>query len=300
MPLWNNYLRTQTIVEALTALRDSPAPVRPVAGGTDLLLEMQQGHHTPVQTLVDVSAIAELSRLEVRDSTLLIGAGVDVCRVSESPLVGRHAQAVAEACSLIGGPQVRNTATLGGNVAHALPAADGMIALVALDAQAHIASLDGDSVVVRSAPILSLFRGPGLSTLVMDREILVAFTIETIRPGQASAFRRIMRPQGVALPILNIAVWLERSGDRITQARVAIGPSGPVPRRAQAVEAVLTGAGYTTETIECARAALARTGFRSSAQRASAAYRHHLIGDLFEQALNTAWSRALAAEGEER
>ena len=134
-----------------------------------------------------------------------------------------------EACGLIGGPQVRNTATLGGNVAHALPAADGTIALVALDARVEIASRDGRRLV----PILNLFAGVGQSTLLADQEILVGFHLPLRKTGQASAFSRVMRPQGVALPVLNLAVWLERAGDQIHSIRIAIGPSGPVPQRAQ-------------------------------------------------------------------
>src|SRR5574338_1188901 len=140
MPAWNHYYRAKSIEDAVEAMRRSQGLVRPIAGGTDLLLEIQQGRHAQIDTLVDVSAIPELRCLEIRGSELFIGAGVPVGELAQAPLVIKHAQAVAEACGLIGGPQVRNTATLGGNVAHALPAADGMISLVALDAEVEIAS----------------------------------------------------------------------------------------------------------------------------------------------------------------
>jgi len=207
MPNWNNYWIAGTIIDALTALRSSSGSACPVAGGTDLLIELQQGHHQPVDTLVDVSRIPDLTCLNVRGNNIFIGAAVPVAEVTSSPLILEHAQAVSEACGLIGGPQVRNTATLGGNVAHALPAADGMIALAALDALAEIAYLEGEHVNFRRVPLLSLFRGPGKSTLIVDREILTGFYIPILQKGSeqdcyfASAFGRVMRAQGVALPI---------------------------------------------------------------------------------------------------
>ena len=96
-------------------------------------------------------------------------------------MAGAHAQALVEACDLIGGPQVRNVATLGGNVAHALPAADGTIALLALDAEAEIASLMAPTAVrcvayeTRRIPIKELFLGPGKSSLKHGEELIVGF-----------------------------------------------------------------------------------------------------------------------------
>jgi carbon-monoxide dehydrogenase medium subunit len=204
-----------------------------------------------------------------------------------------HAQAVAEACGLIGGPQVRNSATLGGNVAHALPAADGMIGLVALGAQAEIAAVDECGVTRRRAPMASLFAGPGKSTLVPGQEILVGFYLPLRSTGQASAFARVMRPQGVALPILNLAIWLAREGTRITGIRIALGPAGPTPQRAQAVENCLNGTEYSAVRISQAKALLEEsTRFRTSLRRSTAEYRHHLVGTLFETVLQTAWKRA--------
>jgi len=294
MSLWNRYLLPVSIEEALLALRNAPGPACLVAGGTDLLIELQQGRHDPVDTLVDISRIPELTCLEVRGDDLFIGAAVPVSQLAESPLVRRHAEALAEACGLIGGPQVRNAATLGGNVAHALPAADGMIALAALDAKAEIASEDGKSFSLRRAPLFSLFLGPGQSALARDRALLVGFYLPLRRPGEGSAFLRVMRPQGVALPILNLAVWLARAGDRIVDIRLAAGPAGPTPRRAVDVEEVLRGAVFSQQTMEQARRIWHETvSFRSSLRRASAEYRHHLSNDLLEAGLERAWLRAV-------
>ena len=296
MSSWSQFIIPKTIDEALQALASAPGPARPVAGGTDLILELQQGRPPAGQalhTLVDVSNIDELRCLEVRDGELFIGAAVLVRDITNSSLIHKHALAVSEACGLIGGPQVRNTATLGGNVAHSLPAADGTIGLVALGAQVEIASSQGR----RLEPILAIFRGVGLSALALDREILVGFHIPLRRPGQASAFGRVMRPQGVALPIINLAVWLQRGGERIEAIRIAVGPAGPTPQRATVIEACLAGKPFNPETLDQAKSLVDTSlRFRTSPQRATAAYRYHLCKVLLEEIISRAWERALEVE----
>lgn len=288
MNLWQQYVRPISVTEAVTALSSAPGPALPLAGGTDILLDLQQGRHSPVHTIVDLTEIPELKCLELRDGRLFIGAGVPLSRVARDPLVAAHARAMVEACDLVGGPQVRNVATLGGNVAHALPAADGTIGLMCLDAEAEIAGPQGNRCVSMS----KLFLGPGKSTL-QSGEIIVGFYIDQQKPGQASAFKRIMRPQGVALPIINLSIWLERVGDTITQIRIAVGPGGAVPFRARQAEAFLAGKPYSEENFKSALEALAgEVKFRTSAMRASSAYRYHLVGTLLRDTLATAWERA--------
>ncbi len=291
---WQIYLRPQTLAEVRQALDSAPKPVLPIAGGTDLLLDLRQGRHAPVQTLVDLTAVAEMTVIELRGEHLFIGAAVPVSRVHSDPLVARHARALTEASALIAGPQVRNVATLGGNVAHALPAADGTIALLALDTQAEIAAISGENRIV---PLSQLFLGPGKSAIDKNKEIIVGFYIQVLEASEAfkvsSCFKRIMRPQGVALPIINCAIWLAREGDRIRDIRIAVGPGGPIPFRATKAEAVLRGQTPTNETIERALIALLdQVQFRTSPRRASADYRRHLVGGLFRDVIESAWERA--------
>ena len=296
MNLWQNYIRPKTLTEAMDAFATAPRPLLPIAGGTDLLLDLEQGRHAPVQTLMDVTSIAELTLLEQRGDELFIGASVPVNRVATTPEVANHAQALTEACDLIAGPQVRNVATLGGNVAHALPAADGTIALLALNAQAEVAGLSG----TRKIPFEDLFLGPGKSSLKHGEELIVGFYIKTSEffknsevSRVASCFKRIMRPQGVALPILNCAVWLERENDSIKDIRIAVGPGGGTPFRAIQAEDALRSKSFDTESFEIAtEALLSQAQFRTSARRASADYRQHIVVSLFSDTLETAWSRA--------
>ena len=295
MNLWQNYIRPKNLTEAMDAFATAPRPLAPLAGGTDLLLDLEQGRHLPVQTLIDVTSIVELSLIEWRGDALFIGAAVPVNRIVHDPRVGEHAQALVEACDLIAGPQVRNVATLGGNVAHALPAADGTIALLALHAEAEIVSAAG----ARRMPFQELFLGPGKSSIKHGEALIVGFYIPiqtALRDAKSlrasSCFKRIMRPQGVALPIINLAVWLERENDSIREIHIAVGPGASTPWRATEAEQQLIGKTFNSETFDASLdALLAQVGFRSSARRASADYRRHIVSGLFRDVLETAWMR---------
>jgi len=287
MKNWNEYVIAESLDQVKNSFLDSMGTSHFIAGGTDLLLEIQQGRRTPYHRLVDVNQIPELKNLISNDKTMFIGAAVPVSIITKSDLVMKNAMAISEATGLIGGPQVRNVATLGGNVAHALPAADGMIALVAMDAKVRIFS----NGMVEDRPILSLFKGPGESTL-LGNELIIGFLITNLQPGEGSAFRRIMRPQGVALPILNCAVWIKRDHEFIQDIRIVFGPSGPVPSRAVGVEMELRNEEFSLENLDKAINAIRSTvKFRTSQRRATLEYRYELAQDLLKQVVNSAWER---------
>lgn len=291
MPLWKHYHIANSIEDALQALETAPGLARLVAGGTDLLLDLQQHRQAPVDLLVDVTRVPELTCLELRPNHLFIGAAVPLSRIASSSIIRQHAQALVEACNLIGGPQVRHVATLGGNVAHALPAADGTIALLALDAVAEVAGMTGR----RHVALADLFMGPG-KTALGNHELLVGFHLPLHSQGTASAFRRVMRPQGVALPVLNMAAWIKRSGEWMVGVRLAVGPAGPVPCRARQAEACLTGHKLDEEIIQQAvEALLSEVRLRTSPYRATSEYRRHLCGILLRDVLQAAYGYA---EGE--
>jgi CO/xanthine dehydrogenase FAD-binding subunit len=205
MSLWQHYHQPVTVDEGLDFLAQHDGAARVVSGGTDLLLEMQQGHKPPVAALVDVTGIAEMGKISQENGRIQLGAAVTHTRIVKSDLLVQRATCLVESCGVIGGPQVRNVATLGGNVAHALPAADGTTALVVLDAEVEVATINGRSW----QPILSLFKGPGKSAVDHSRELITRFRFQGTQPGEGTAFKRIMRPQGVALPILACAVWVK-------------------------------------------------------------------------------------------
>lgn len=288
MEFCKSFVRPKTIEEAIEMLSGAPGPALPIAGGTDLLLDLTQGRHDPVHTLVDITDINEMREISILNDCMTIGAAVPINQILKSEAVRNNAEALVEACALIAGPQVRNTATLGGNVAHALPAADGTIALLTLGAEVEVASLEGR----RRLRMDQLFKGPGESALDISRELIVKFKLAKQASGQGSAFRRIMRPQGVALPILNLAVWLQRDGDAIGDIRIAVGPSGPTPRRAIKTENALRGKSMSPDTIKLGVTSLENESkFRTSKHRATSTYRFEMSGVLFNQALTAAWER---------
>jgi carbon-monoxide dehydrogenase medium subunit len=297
MPLWTHYHLPSTVSEALALLQAYGGEACVVAGGTDLLLELQQGRKAPVAALVDITRIPEMAVIREADGFLYVGAAVTHTTITESALLARRATCLVESCGVIGGPQVRNVATIGGNVAHALPAGDGTLSLVALEAEAEIATADRSpsSAVVREwRSIQSLFKGPGKSAVDQSRELIVQFRFRPTGPGEATAFKRIMRPQGVALPILGLAVWVRVEAGRIAAARLALGPAGPAPLRATQAEAFLNGKSFTAELLpRVAELILKDARLRTSPHRATAEYRRELILPLVERALPLAVNRAV-------
>ncbi|MCC6192788.1 MAG: FAD binding domain-containing protein [Anaerolineales bacterium] len=295
MTLWDHYHLPTTVDEALLHLAHYAGEARVVAGGTDLLLDLQQGRKPPVAALVDVTRIPEMSRIETAGDDLYVGAAATHTAIVASTLLAERATCLVEACGVIGGPQVRNVATLGGNVAHALPAGDGTLALVALDAEAEVAGPGGCAW----KPIRGLFSGPGRSTLDHARDVLVRFRIRGagLGRGEATAFKRIMRPQGVALPILALAVWVALEGDRVRDARLALGPAGPTPLRPERAEAWLRGQPLEAATAEkLVERVWAEARLRTSAHRATADYRHEMVAVLVRRALGLAVQRARTGE----
>lgn len=285
MAIWKHYYTASGTSDALQVLKNAQGCVKIISGGTDLLLDIQQERHEEVHTLVDINNIPTMNILEILDGYLHIGAANPHRVITQSALVKEHATALAMASGLIGGPQVRNTATIGGNVAHALPAADGTIALLCLDAQADIASNDG----FRQVPMAKLFLGPGKSALKPGEEILTGFDIALRKKGQGSAFNRIMRPQGVAIAILNLAVWIEMRGDIIVNIRIAAGPTGPVPRRLTAAEDALRTQPLTNKSIAKAYyAAASEAQLRTSRHRATKDYRQDMLGHLLDKTIKDA------------
>ena len=295
MSLWNTYHTPRTVDEALHLLQQYGERAQIVAGGTDLILDLQQGNHPPVEALVDVTRIAGLDEMREEDGWVVIGAAVTHAQIEGSELVRKHGAALAESCGVVGGPQVRNVATLGGNVAHALPAADGTIGLLALDAQVQVCTLAEDGLACAWQPLLSLYAGPGRNTLERN-QMIGAFRFPLSTPRQASAFDRIMRPQGVALPILGVAAKLTLNEDRrrVTEAAIAIGPAGPIPFRATDAEAALVAAdAFDDGAVESAiAAAQAQANLRTSKYRASKEYRHEMVAVLLRRVLGRAGERA--------
>jgi xanthine dehydrogenase FAD-binding subunit len=289
MSLWNTYLQPKSVEEALDCLQNAAGSTAVIAGGTDLLLDMKQGRHASVDTMVDVAGIAEMQKVEQDGDLIYLGASVTHYEIITHPLMLAHAQSLVDGSGLVGGPQVRNVATIGGNVAHALPAGDGTIALLALGAEAQIASKEGR----RWVALEGLFAGPGKPTFDRSCEILVGFRIPVTKAGEASGSQRIMRPQGVAIAILNMSAWVRFEDGKIGDVRLAVGPAGPVPFRARATEDFLRGRVADDDTLAAAVEVLrGEVSLRTSAHRATKEYRRHILPVLLRRVIRLAETRS--------
>ena len=294
MKLWEHYYAPKSLAEAQALLEEYQGEARVFGGGTDLLLDIKQGNHPPVKALVDITKVEGLNAITIVGQSAKIGAGVTHTQIINSQVLANQATCLVESCGVIGGPQVRNVGTIGGNVAHALPAGDGTTSLVTLEAEVEILH-DGDK---KRISILDMYQGPGRSLLDPTRDILLYFTIPLSQPREASSFRRVMRPQGVALPIMGCASWLKVNAfDKVEDARVCIGPVAPIPTRVTAVEQALIGNLVDNATlarvIEIARKELKP---RTSKFRATAEYRREIIGVLLRDTLELAYHRAKSGE----
>lgn len=291
--MWREYHQPTSLDEAVRLLNQYDGMARVVAGGTDLFIDMGAGAHAPLAALVDVTRIEGLDDIRQDDGWIVIGAAVTHTDVVAASLVQRHGQCLAESCGVVGGPQVRNVGTLCGNVAHGLPAADGTVSLLALAGEALVVGQTS-----RWIPLEEFFLGPGRVALDSTRQVLAAVRFRPTGARQGSAFHRIMRPQGIALPILGMAavVTLDAPGARIEDARVAVGPVAPVPFRARAAETALLGQAPTEATLAAAAQALvAEAHPRTSPHRATKEYRHALLPALLRRVLVDAIMRARIA-----
>jgi carbon-monoxide dehydrogenase medium subunit len=300
MKLWERYHTPESVNEAIGLLGLYDGAARIIAGGTDLLVDLRAlmtaapaASHPPHAALIDITRIPEMTRIEADGDDIVIGAGVTHTEIVRSALLRRDATCLVESCGVVGGPQVRNVATLGGNVAHALPAGDGTTSLVALAAAAEIFQ----NGARRWVDIREMFIGTGKSLLDSTRDLLIRFRFHKadVNAGEGTAFSRIMRPQGVALPILGCSVWvrLDDARQHLADVRICIAPVAPVPMRAQAVEQVLVGQTVDDASIDHAiQTARATIKPRTSKYRATADYRDEMIGVLLKRTLMTANERA--------
>jgi carbon-monoxide dehydrogenase medium subunit len=293
MDIWKHYYTPETVKEALKLLEQHAGNARIIAGGTDLLIDLQfvEPKHQ-LDALVDLTRVGEMINISERDGVCTVGAAVTHTAITESALIEGGATCLVESCGVVGGPQVRNVATLGGNVAHALPAGDGTTSLMALNAEADVAWWDGRREWL---PLAKLFKGPGISALDSSKDVLVAFRFRLCAEREGTAFRRIMRPQGVALPVLGCAVWVRLNEDRTRyeDARISIAPVAPTPILAEVVSAALRGQPTDDDTLENAvEAAHESLKPRTSKYRATGEYRQHMIGTLLRRTLPLAVERA--------
>ncbi len=280
----DDYVAASTVEEALANLASLRGEARVLSGGTDLVIQLQRHERTGVKCLVDVTRIPGLEEIKAKNSHTIIGAAATFASLARSSLIQRSGPVLAEAASWVGSPQIRSVGTLAGNVVNAQPAADGSIALLALDAEAQIANLTGRQWV----PIASLFLSPGVSRVDASAEVVTAFRFRAHGPREGSAFERMARRRALALPLINVAAYVLLDADytRLREVRIALGPVAPVPFRARQAEAVLKDQPIADEVLtEAIETVVRESKPRSSLLRAGKEYRQDLIRTLTRRAV---------------
>jgi CO/xanthine dehydrogenase FAD-binding subunit len=285
---WERYQIMSSVEETLQRLAEASGRARIVAGGTDVCVQMREMEveENPL-TLLDISRIDALRQIREGDSHIEIGAAVTMTALAASPIVWENAFALAQGASWVGSPQIRAVATIGGNIVNALPAADTAIPLVALDAEAHILSPEGERV----QPVEELFVGVGKSSVNPSREMITHFRIPLCRrPRRASAMQRLTKRKAFSIPQLSSAVFIELDDDqeRFTRVRMVAAPLAPTPWRPKAAEAYLVGTPATMTNVNTA-AEMARDNARArSSLRAGAGYRKDMTAVLIRRTISEA------------
>jgi CO/xanthine dehydrogenase FAD-binding subunit len=272
---WKAYQKPKSIAEALALLEQAAGRGRVIAGGTDLILQLRQRKRA-ADLLVDVTGIGDLKAIREKDGWIAIGAAVTHAEVADSPLIQRKARALAEGCGHVGAPQIRNMATLMGNVISAQPAADGAVPLAALEAEIRVVSTTGE----RWIPMEEAYLDVGRCAIDATSEIATEIRFRKPGNGAETRFFRLSKRKALSLPVLNGAVSIlpDPSSKRIRRARIAMGPVAAKPFRARRAEACLESGEVSPELIDqAARIAAEEANPRTSLFRGSAPYRKEMV-----------------------
>ena len=272
--------KAASLPEAL-ALSERLAPdVRYIAGGTDLIIQLRRGVKA-YGNLIDLSGLDGLRRITETPGHYRIGA---LCTHKDIDLHAALMQAypaLGQAARVVGGHQVRNAGTIGGNIANASPAADVAVALLALDADILVQGKGGS----RSIAIADFFTGPGQS-LLQPGELIEAVLLPKPGVRETSCFLKAGRRKAMEIAVVSVAVRLRLDADgAIADIRIALGAVGPKPLRAPLAAKLLLGARPDAALLAKAAAAAQAECTPRSDVRASAEYRRGLVGGMLQRAL---------------
>lgn len=288
------FLQPRSLEEALAAKAQRPEAV-PIAGGTDVMVELNFDRHRP-EALLDLTRVPELAEWDRDDGRLRVGAGVTYTRaIAElaGPLPG-----LALASRTVGSPQIRNRGTIGGNLGSASPAGDCHPPLLATGAEVEVASTAGR----RRVPVAEFFTGPKKSALQPDELILAVWVPAATGPQQ---FAKIGTRNAMVIAVCSFALVLDPEHRRVG---TGIGSAGPTPLAATEAERFLQGVldagGLWSSRAPIDDGAAARFGELAAASaspiddvRGTAAYRVHALGVLARRTLGWAWDQYRSGRG---
>ena len=256
-----------------------------LAGGTDLVIGMKALTETP-QSVISLQKIPGLAGVTAEaDGGISVGAMTKVREIELSADIQKHHTALAEGASEIGSIQIRNLATIGGNIAHASPAADTVAGLLVAGAQVDIVSADGE----RSVSIDELFTGPG-QTVLAPGEIITRFRLPS--PASGSHYIKHKIREVMDLAFIGVAAAVNLDNGTITDARIGLAAVAPTPIRATEAEDLLRGNELTAELLEQAGEAAAAASSPISDLRCSAEHRREMVDVLTRRTLQESVARA--------
>jgi carbon-monoxide dehydrogenase medium subunit len=275
----------ERVDQCLQLLSRYGAEAKLVAGGTDLLPQIKNGLLKPA-CVVDLSGVAELNTLSADAGALHIGAAVSARTLEHSSALADGFKAIADAAGVVGSVQVRNLATVGGNICNAAPSADLAPPLIALGGVAVIAGPGGR----REVSLDDFFTGVR-RTVLGPGELLVEIRVPTPAPGTGGSYIRHTPRRELDIAVVGVASVVTVANGTCTSARIVLGAVAPTPVRASEAEAALIGKPLSAENIERAAELAVGAARPISDQRGSAEFRRHLVRVLTRRTLQRASER---------
>ena len=279
--MWQNYILARSLDDVINALEEGGQETRIIAGGTDLMLEMERGVRRGIRTLVDITRIPGLDTLWEDDSGVIhLGPMVAHNQVLNSPLIREKAFALLQACWEIGSPQIRNRGTIAGNLVTASPANDTISPLMALDAKLTLKSPNGTRVL----SLADFYKGVR-KTVLKNNEIITDISFKGTDSNQASYFIKTALRKAQAISVINISVLLTIEENKVRDSRITLGAVAPTIIHAHDAETFLDGKLLTDVVIDDTAKLVAQAASPISDIRGSADYRDYMLGVIAKRAL---------------
>jgi xanthine dehydrogenase iron-sulfur cluster and FAD-binding subunit A len=266
--MWQTYLRPTDLEEALALLEHYGHQARIIAGGTDVIVELQRGVR-PTRTLIDITGLHSLKYIRYEAGMLALGALATHNDVIMSPDCQRHCLPLAQACWEVGAPQIRTRATIAGNLVTASPANDTITPLLALDAQVALASKSGERII----PLHEFYTG-FRKTALQPGELLREIRVPALAANQRGLFLKLGLRRAQAISVINVAFVLSFADEVVSDARITLGCLAPTCVRAHSVEAFLKDKSLDDAVCNQAGQIALNDASPIDDVRASAAYRN--------------------------